>query len=174
MDSPGFFGALAGSAQSAVKLTPTLTTADAARRILPRRAKQFFRSGRVAFRSGDPVSLHAFRVDAKRFRYALELFAPLYGTEFHRKLNQLKKLQELLGSLNDLVTAHAVVGSLSGVIPLAGHLDAREREIRASLEAYWTETLDAPGNAKRWVRYLRQYAASKAAMAGSTARTRPG
>lgn len=44
---------------------------------------------------------HAMRIAAKRLRYLLEVYAPLYKKEFRPVLRRLKTLQEILGNLHD-------------------------------------------------------------------------
>jgi CHAD domain-containing protein len=44
---------------------------------------------------------HAMRIAAKRLRYLLEVYAPLYRKEFRPAIRQLKRLQEILGNLHD-------------------------------------------------------------------------
>ena len=139
-------------------LKPDMNVVDAARKVLPQSAAKFFKRGRKAMKEGDAESLHAFRVSAKKFRYALELFEPLYGPQFRRKLSMLKKLQDLLGRLNDLATARPLLGGKPGSVPLLGFLDRAEKEVRGKFETYWTEQMDASGAEARWLRYLVQYA----------------
>lgn len=45
--------------------------------------------------------LHAMRIAAKRLRYTLELFAPLYRDGFKSWLKSLKEIQDLLGYMHD-------------------------------------------------------------------------
>jgi CHAD domain-containing protein len=45
--------------------------------------------------------LHNMRIAAKRLRYTLELFAPLYGSELKPAVAQVKKIQEQLGEIHD-------------------------------------------------------------------------
>jgi CHAD domain-containing protein len=44
---------------------------------------------------------HAMRIAAKRLRYRLEIFRPLYGREVSRAIRVMKRLQTLLGELHD-------------------------------------------------------------------------
>jgi len=62
----------------------------------------YFKSGRKTF-GGDatPVELHAFRLQTKRFRYTLELFRPVYGPTLERMIRSLRRIQQLLGVVND-------------------------------------------------------------------------
>jgi hypothetical protein len=49
---------------------------------------------------------------SKKFRYSLEVFAPLYGPALNRWLESMKGIQTLLGDINDCVTvAHMLADS---------------------------------------------------------------
>ena len=51
-------------------------------------------------------ALHELRLEAKRLRYAAELFAPLWGGKAARRfLKRLAALQEALGTVNDAAVA---------------------------------------------------------------------
>jgi CHAD domain-containing protein len=152
-----------------MKLTAEMTAVDAARQVLPRSAEKFFKRGRKALQKGDAETLHEFRISAKRFRYALEIFQPLYGPQFRKKLSQLKKLQDLLGRLNDLATARVVLENRPGAVPLTNFLDREEKEVREKFETYWKEQMDAADSEARWIRYLTQYAGQR----GRSTVTRP-
>jgi len=45
--------------------------------------------------------LHQMRIAAKRLRYTLELFAPFYDAEFRKAIDEVKAIQETLGSIHD-------------------------------------------------------------------------
>ena len=47
------------------------------------------------------AELHAMRISAKHLRYTMEIFASLYGEEIKPFINQVKKHQDLLGSIHD-------------------------------------------------------------------------
>ncbi|HXG24337.1 MAG TPA: CHAD domain-containing protein [Chthonomonadales bacterium] len=47
------------------------------------------------------LELHQMRIAAKRLRYTMETFAPFYGEVFIAAIEQIKKIQELLGSIHD-------------------------------------------------------------------------
>jgi CHAD domain-containing protein len=47
------------------------------------------------------LELHDMRIAAKRLRYTLELFAPLYKDGFKSWLKSLKEIQDLLGYMHD-------------------------------------------------------------------------
>jgi CHAD domain-containing protein len=130
------------------------TVRDAARETLPGYAARLFDSGRLAFAQGDAETLHEFRIAAKKFRYALEMFAPAYGPAFSRRVDTLKKLQDLLGSLNDIETARSLFRNDPYAAAFLAQLAAREAPVREKLERFWRDQMDAPGEAAAWVRYL--------------------
>jgi CHAD domain-containing protein len=47
------------------------------------------------------TELHAMRIAAKRLRYTMETFAPLYANGLKRWLNSIRDAQETLGSIHD-------------------------------------------------------------------------
>ena len=53
--------------------------------------------------------LHAMRISAKRLRYTLELFADDFGVEGQLALDQIKDVQELLGTLHDIDVRIALI-----------------------------------------------------------------
>jgi CHAD domain-containing protein len=55
-----------------------------------------------------PEQMHQLRIDAKKLRYAVELFEPVLGAEYSALYARLRALQELLGTHHDL----AVLGGL--------------------------------------------------------------
>jgi len=62
--------------------------------------------------------LHEVRLEAKRLRYAAELFAPLWpGKPTRRFLRRLAALQEDLGVANDTEVARGLVASLGPAVP---------------------------------------------------------
>ena len=63
-------------------------------------------------------ALHELRLEAKRLRYAAELFAPLWpGKVTRRFLRRLAAVQEDFGIANDTAVARALVASLAGRVP---------------------------------------------------------
>jgi CHAD domain-containing protein len=45
--------------------------------------------------------LHAMRIAAKRLRYTMEIFEPLYDDEFSQLIKDIRKIQTLLGDIHD-------------------------------------------------------------------------
>ncbi|MCS6853753.1 MAG: CHAD domain-containing protein [Elioraea sp.] len=81
---------------------------------LEKRYKRIRRDGE-GFAALDIPALHALRIDAKRLRYAGELFAPLHGEKKSRRfLKALAALQDALGRLNDGAVAGALLEKVAG------------------------------------------------------------
>ncbi len=86
---------------------------DFAAHALKRHSKRFDKRRRAA-EGGDDVARHHLRIEAKKLRYAVEAFARLFGRKrVGRYLHSLKDLQEVLGALNDLVTAEPLLAGLA-------------------------------------------------------------
>ncbi len=136
--------------------------AENARRELPLLVEEYFAAGRkLAARRSSAARMHEFRLLTKHLRYTLEVFRPAYGPAMERYLGQLKKVQTVLGELND----YAATRDLMEASPDARHPDTRvllhalagrEEEKRKEFAAIWTE-FDADGQQSRWERYLRTY-----------------
>ncbi len=61
-----------------------------------------FLSYEVFLRQPDNTAmLHAMRIAAKRFRYAMEIFAPIYPDELTLPLQAARKSQQILGDIHD-------------------------------------------------------------------------
>ncbi|MCC6383275.1 MAG: CHAD domain-containing protein [Dehalococcoidia bacterium] len=83
--------------------------------LLEKRYRRARRLGDAIGRSSPPTEYHALRIEAKKLRYALEFFGPLYGrqaTDFSRRVTAL---QDLLGLHQDaevaVVALHALAAS---------------------------------------------------------------
>lgn len=82
--------------------------------------------------------LHALRVAGKRLRYALELLEPVFSKRLRASLLvQLKRLQDVLGDINDAATAEVLLAEL---VPHADRetqrwLKAQRKQERAAFSA---------------------------------------
>jgi len=127
------------------------SVAGNARRLLPKLAQNYFKAGRKAAGSKrSPKALHRFRIVTKRFRYALELFQPLYGPSLDRRLKAVRALQDVLGKISDHQTILDLLGDdeeLSGKIKRA--LKRKSGDFRKQ----W-RTFDSDGQLKQWKTYL--------------------
>jgi CHAD domain-containing protein len=83
------------------------------------------------------AALHALRIDCKALRYSLEPVEHLLGEEAGDIIRQLKRLQDVLGDLNDAVVVVDRLAALDDVVEptaLASHR-ARQQSILADLVA---------------------------------------
>lgn len=80
---------------------------------LERRRRKLLKRGR-GLETVDDDQRHKARLQAKRLRYTVEAFAPLFDAKaVERFLDRLRPLQDHLGTLNDIATAEAVVEGLN-------------------------------------------------------------
>jgi CHAD domain-containing protein len=94
----------------------------------------------------DAEALHAFRIQGKQVRYAMEIFAGAFEADFRQQLYPVvATLQERLGAINDHVTAQA---HFSGWLAESESCATRQaielgiREEQQALEASRREFLD--------------------------------
>ena len=95
-------------------------------------------------------ALHEVRLEAKRLRYAAELFAPLWpGKATRRFQKRLSALQEELGIANDTAVARSLVASLGGSVPawavgvVEGFATARVGDARSRALGAWDDLMVA-------------------------------
>ncbi len=120
-------------------------------RSLPMLVENFFDSGRAAISThASDQTLHQFRLRTKRFRYTLELFEGLYGSEMERGSEILKDLQDRLGAINDCATTIEMLGRDRRAAAAVGKL---LRERRAQMHAYAQDRF-APQELVWWTRWL--------------------
>jgi CHAD domain-containing protein len=76
---------------------------ELARKIIFRKYKRVMRSGSSIQRSSPDEDLHRLRIQCKKLRYTLEFFTSLFSArEIKLAIKQLKRLQDNLGTFNDL------------------------------------------------------------------------
>ena len=81
-----------------------------ARMTLPALVGKYAGAGRkLLAENPDPAQLHALRLQTKRLRYTLELFAPCYGPGLDERLAMLRGVQQHLGEMNDCATLRALL-----------------------------------------------------------------
>lgn len=108
-----FLDDVAGLAQSRLPLARDNRLKPMAAKMLERQASRAAKRGRAA-RSHEEGDLHRLRISLKNLRYSAEFFGPLYKKKkVKRYLGQLKKLQEVLGRLNDIAHARSVINALA-------------------------------------------------------------
>lgn len=76
---------------------------DLAGQIILRRFKRVMRDGKALDAATPDPEIHRLRIQCKKLRYAIEFFGSLYcANEIQTVIRQLKKLQDILGTFNDL------------------------------------------------------------------------
>ena len=137
---------------TAIKWEPTGSSASNAIRELPALAHEYFRAGRKAVK-GDktPRELHRFRVRTKRFRYALEMFRPVYGKNLENLLEKLQELQKRLGKISDAYTIREL---LKDDAAQKKHLHEHGKKLIADFKEHWKTVFDAPPQEQQWVSTL--------------------
>ncbi|WP_149540972.1 CYTH and CHAD domain-containing protein [Siccirubricoccus phaeus] len=132
------------------RLPPETPLEEFAAPLLDRRWAKLAAAGEEIEQHG-PEALHEMRLDAKRLRYAAELFAPLWqGKATRRFLRRLAVLQDALGLANDAAVARALVASLGGAVPawavgvVEGWAAARARPARKRALESWENLKLAP------------------------------
>jgi CHAD domain-containing protein len=144
------------------KWDETAAVAHNARGTLPMASQQYFKAGRETFGAkATPAALHAFRLQTKRFRYSLELFRPIYGPALERMIDSLRRIQQVLGEINDCEAARELALANGGrrspeVRRLVQMLNRRQAEKTAELARFWLE-FDREGVSRRWLNYLAVY-----------------
>ena len=80
-----------------------------------------------AVADADSETLHNLRIDCKRLRYVVALFTDLLGPEILVYIAALKQMQDLLGRMNDIAVAQALLARL---------IPGQEKAARAALRSY--------------------------------------
>ena len=137
------------AAACAAELSASKFPPGAARKILLRTAKRLFDRGkRAEKRKASASGLHRVRIAAKKFRYTLELVNPAYP-----RLDRIKRLQSMLGDINDCETASVIVKRIAG--PASKKLRQRLRQKQAAkirnFRVYWKTEFSSPAAVRRWM-----------------------
>jgi CHAD domain-containing protein len=135
-----------------------------ARRELPKLAASYFAQVRALLADDpSPARLHPIRLLTKRLRYTFELFRPCYGPALETRLAALRRIQQLLGEVNDSADAGRLLSeSMSTASPQRARV-LQYLEERATVKARefrrdWAEVFDAPGQERWWTTYLARHA----------------
>jgi len=120
---------------------------ELAQRTLDRGAKAFLNQGNEASSpAASPKDLHRFRIASKKFRYALELFQPLYESSLQPVIDSIKGASTLLGDINDCVTVAGMVADYKGSNPLTDRLKKRQDKKTEEFRKYWKEDFSDGGS----------------------------
>ncbi|MDR3699932.1 MAG: CHAD domain-containing protein [Candidatus Sulfopaludibacter sp.] len=131
-----------------------------AARTLPRLAADYFRQVRALLAEGPhPRELHRARLATKRFRYTLELFRSCYGTGLETRIAELRRVQQVLGDVNDSMASRDLLSKAMEKSPerkkIRRFLKERAGQDAASFRKEWEERFDAPGREAWWKTYLK-------------------
>jgi CHAD domain-containing protein len=125
-----------------------------ARRELPRLAADYFAEvRRMLAENPSPAELHRVRLATKRLRYTLELFRPCYGPGLETRIAALRAVQQLLGEVNDSVTAARL---LAKSMRARVYVERRGEAKAAEFRKHWAEVFDAPGQERLWTGFLKR------------------
>ncbi len=128
--------------------------AESARNSMLRITRRFFAAGEAVNTDNSPEKLHEFRVQAKRFRYQLELLRALYAPAGENWIRDLKLIQSILGAMNDYRIAQSIAGDLGCGPVLHQTLRTGEhRKIRRFCQL-WRERF-SQATAAQWIDALR-------------------
>lgn len=119
------------------------------------------RLGREAI-GGPPVARHELRITLKKLRYVADFFRSLYPRrDAKRYLKRLEKIQDLLGSLNDVATASRVLEDLTQRLDSAAASGAAGGHARAAgfVEGFASRRDERALDelAERWERFTRTH-----------------
>jgi CHAD domain-containing protein len=126
-------------------------------RLLPQLMRHFFEHGdRVVEPSTTEARLHEFRLAAKRARYTLELFEPLYGSVLRSPIAGIKRVQQVLGELNDCEAALALLAELPEPIEPAWResIELRRDRKRGEFAKLWLGDYSDPALREDWLHRL--------------------
>ena len=127
-----------------------------AQHILPRMTKDFLGHGNEASQAGTAAQkLHRFRIAAKKFRYTLELFAPLYTPRLTELLGAIRRVQTLLGEINDCAMVREILSHYHGTKKLTNLLKKRQSSKIDEFRRYWQKAFGNREQIRAWIEYLR-------------------
>ncbi len=91
--------------------------------------------------------LHRIRIAAKKLRYTIELVAP-----DHPRMEAIKRLQSMLGRINDYETAQAIVQEEAKSKPVCDQLARKQAKRIQEFHRYWATLFRDPATQREWIR----------------------
>jgi triphosphatase len=136
------------------------TVREDAARTLPRLTAGYFSQVRALLAgSPHPRDLHRARLATKQFRYTLELFRRCYGTGLETRIAELRRVQQLLGEVNDSMASRDLLSRAMDKSPerkrIRRFLKEQAGHDAASFRKEWEERFDSPGREAWWKTYLK-------------------
>jgi CHAD domain-containing protein len=81
---------------------PDASLRENARAIIPALLEAFLsQGGDVIAHPSMKKKLHAMRIDGKRVRYGMEIFTEVFGGGYEKKLEEIKTLLDVMGTIHD-------------------------------------------------------------------------
>ena len=122
-DWEGFLNA-ADQAKGPLADTPIATLAS---RIIRKHSKKVLAGGHNLSAATPDAEVHQLRIECKKLRYSMEFFSSLYDQEaFSQVLKQLKAVQSILGSFNDLSVQQELLLETISVMQARKDADAEQ------------------------------------------------
>jgi CHAD domain-containing protein len=118
------------------------TIQRSAQQATPKLAGKFLERGKKAARANASLpDLHACRVAARKFRYALELLGPVSNSPLNAWLPDLRRVQTMLGEITDYQAARELVSSYPAGDQFDSWLKKRQRKAVNTFRQFWEDTL---------------------------------
>ncbi len=84
--------------------------------------------------------VHRLRIEAKKVRYTLELFAPVYGASFDGWMERIKALQSVLGVISDCDMVRAMIERQGGDRRIESALRRKIRGKLGEFRQLWADS----------------------------------
>jgi CHAD domain-containing protein len=117
-----------GPSAAALRRWDSLRICDGAPAYLDAALRRVRRRGRRIDAESPPEALHELRIRAKRLRYLMEIFVPVYRKRLDRLVKPVRRLQDRLGEYQDACVA---MGQLRAYGESIGRSRNRQRELMA-------------------------------------------
>ncbi len=117
-----------------------ITIQQGARKITPQLARKFLERGKKAATNASLSDLHACRIAARRFRYALELLGQASNSALNAWLPDIKRVQTMLGEITDFQAARELVSAYPAADQFDGWLKKRQRKATNAFRQFWEES----------------------------------
>jgi CHAD domain-containing protein len=153
------------------KLFPVQPATETPERLLVPLARKFFRAGeRASAKDSSVTDLHRFRIRSKKFRYSVELFRDIYGPVAEEWIGQIKRLQTLLGDMNDFRVTRELIEELEPDTPIAAAFGKKQEKKADAFRKLWKDEYSGAGAG--WIRAFERQPRKPVGRAGAATRQR--
>lgn len=112
-----------------------------ARHALQPMLQKFLSRGKRALSPKASVErIHRLRIEAKKLRYSLEVFAPVYGASFDGWMERMKALQNVLGVISDCETVRGMIERQGGDRRIESALRRKARKKLDEFRQLWADS----------------------------------